>query len=443
MLLLARAGFVGRGRVGVLGRARSAREREAEQESEQRESGRAHAGTLSCYRGAVEASASSARTHALSAILDELITPALVIDLDAVDHNIAAMLRHTGGPARWRPHLKTNKQAVVIAALLAQGVECFKVATLDELALALDSAAGRRCDVLIAHPLTRPAFEASRRLAAAHANARVQWLADSPEHLDALTSWARHAPLLVALDVDLGMARTGTPPQVWHEWLAQAERARRVVITALHGYDGHLRSEQRELAHAGYDRLLALAEAAAARELVELARLDIVTSGTHSFSLALAHPGLARGPARHQVSPGTIVLSDRRSAHAAAELGLRQAAFVASRVISRGAGRVTLDAGSKSITPDGEPPVCEVVDHPELVPLRASEEHLPCRLAAGALAPPLGELVWLIPDHVCTTVNLHREALWIRGDRLVGRGPIVSGHRFTPPLAGGDALAGS
>lgn len=437
MLLLARARLV-RGclAIGVLARARSA----GEQQAEQRESGRPHARTLSCYRGAVEAgtaTSSQARERALAAILDELITPALVIDLDAVDHNIAAMLRCTGGPARWRPHLKTNKQAVVIEALLAQGVDCFKVATLDELALALATceAGQRSCDVLIAHPLTRPAFEASRRLAAAHASARVQWLADSPEHLDALLGWARHAPLLVALDVDLGMARTGSPPQVWQAWLSTAERARRMTITALHGYDGHLRSEQRELAHAGYDQLVALGEAAAARGLATLERLDIVTSGTHSFALALAHPGLARGPARHQVSPGTIVLSDRRSAHAAAELGLRQAAFVAARVISRGHARVTLDAGSKSITPDGDPPVCEVVDHPELVPLRASEEHLPCRLAAGARAPELGTLVWLIPDHVCTTVNLHREALWIRGDRLVGRGPIMSGHRFTPPLA--------
>lgn len=377
----------------------------------------------------MEASSTALRERALAPILDELITPALVLDLDAVDHNIAATLRRVGDPQRWRPHLKTSKQAVVIEALLGQGVTCFKVATLDELALALACAGERSIDVLIAHPLTRPAFEASRRLAAAHPSARVQWLADSPEHLDALTSWARHAPLLAALDVDLGMARTGSPPERWTAWLAQAERARRVAITSLHGYDGHLRASDREAAHAGYDRLLALADAAAEAGLATLARLDLVTSGTHSFSLALDHPGLARGPARHQISPGTIVLCDRRSAHAAAELGLRQAAFVAARVISRGAERVTLDAGSKSITPDGDPPVCEVVDHPELVPLRASEEHLPCRLAPGARAPELGALVWLVPDHVCTTVNLHREALWIRGDRLVGRGPIASGHR--------------
>ena len=127
-----------------------------------------------------------------------------------------------------------------------------------------------------------------------------------------------------------------------------------------------------------------------------------------------------------------MVLSDRRSHAAAADIGLRQAAYVATRVISVGPGRVTCDAGSKAITPDGAPPTSAVLDHPELIPQRASEEHLPCAVDAASPdpAPALGTLLWLIPDHVCTTVNLHREAVWLRGGRFVGFGPIAaSGHR--------------
>lgn len=380
----------------------------------------------------------AASTHdldrAIAPIVDQLLTPALVIDLDAVEHNIAAMLAHVGAARRWRPHLKTVKQRVVIERLLAQGVTQFKVATLDELALALGSADGLAIDVLLAHPPTRPAFVAGLALAAAHPHARVQWLADSPAHLQALAAWADATPIAVALDVDLGMARTGTPPAAWLEWIASNTRPAKLAITSLHGYDGHLHWTQRDEAHAGYDALIELARALAASSS-DQPPLEIITSGTHAYAHALAHVGLANGPWLHQVSPGTIVLSDLRSREAAEQLGLRQAAFVVARVISLGVGRVTLDAGSKSITPDGTPPTCAVLEHPELTPLRASEEHLPCRVdpASGAAPLELGALVWLVPDHVCTTVNMHREALWVRGDRLVGRGPVISGHRPSPP----------
>ncbi|MFV8755386.1 alanine racemase [Nannocystaceae bacterium ST9] len=371
--------------------------------------------------------------RALAPILAELLTPALVVDLDAVEHNVAAMLAHVGDPRRWRPHLKTVKQRVVIELLLAHGLAHFKVATPDELALVLACGEARAIDVLFAHPATPPSFRVTRALAAEHPRARVQWLVDSPTHAVQLARAAEGAPLEVQLDVDLGMARTGTPPAIWRAWLDSGEVPAELAITGLHGYDGHLRWHERERAHAGYDALIELARAIVRPDRPDL---QIVSSGTHAYAHALAHAGLREGPWLHQVSPGTIVLCDLRSREAAEQLGLRQAAFVAARVISLGAGRATLDAGSKSITPDGEPPVCAVLDHPELTPLRASEEHLPCRLAPDAAPPELGSLVWLVPDHVCTTVNLHREAIWIRGDRLVGRGPVVSGHRCSAPESG-------
>jgi len=374
--------------------------------------------------------------------LDQWLTPALVLDLDAVEHNIAAMLARVGDPSRWRPHLKTVKQAVVIDLLLDRGVRQFKVATPDELALALSRADRSErepsIDVLLAHPQSQPGFSFTRALARAHPRARVQWLADSPAHLDQLAAWTDAPELAVQLDVDLGMGRTGTPVREWLAWTRSSSASSAwsrssLTFSGLHGYEGHLRWTERAEAHAGYDALIELAQALEGSG--RASGLEIVTSGTHAFEHALTHPGLAAGPWRHQVSPGTIVLSDLRSRAAAESLGLRQAAFVAARVISVGAGRVTLDAGSKSITPDGDPPVCAVLDHPELTPLRASEEHLPCRVDAefGAPALELGALVWLVPDHVCTTVNLHREALWLRGDRLVGRGPVISGHRCSPP----------
>ncbi|WP_165704068.1 alanine racemase [Enhygromyxa salina] len=373
--------------------------------------------------------------QALAPCLDRLITPALVIDLDAVQANLAATLRRVGGPQRWRPHLKTSKQAVIIELMLDAGLRSFKVATCDELALLLRTAGPRAVDVLFAYPAQRASLSAVLALARAHAGSRVQVLADSPAHLDALAGWSRalgrDAPLPVMLDVDLGMHRTGTSPARWRELAAMPDP---LELAGLHGYDGHLTWAQRDEAHQGYDALIELAAALRAGPAApEHGALELVTSGTHSYAHALDHPGLGAGLGagdwRHSVSPGTIVLSDRRSHQAARDIGLRQAAFVATRVISAGPERVTLDAGSKAIAPDVSPPSSAVLDRPELEPQRASEEHLPCRVATNAHSPELGRLLWLVPEHVCTTVNLYREAVWIRGGRYVGVGPVgASGH---------------
>jgi D-serine deaminase-like pyridoxal phosphate-dependent protein len=373
---------------------------------------------------------SESLTRALAPILAELLTPALVIDLDALAHNLAATIERVGDPARWRPHLKTAKQAVVIEAMLAAGLRHFKVATPEELKLALSCArAHADVDVLFAYPASRATLGAVLELMST-SEARVRLLVDSPTHLVELAAAAsalgRRAPLPIMLDVDLGMQRTGTAPELWQAKLSAIPAP--LELTGVHGYDGHLRWDQRAEAHAGYDRLCELAAALASRMPSELAAVE--TSGTHSYAHALAHAGLREGSWVHRVSPGTVVLSDLRSHEAAADIGLRQAAFVATRVISVGPGRVTCDAGSKAITPDGAPPTCAVLDHPELTPQRASEEHLPCLVAPEAPAPALGELLWLIPDHVCTTVNLHREAVWLRGGRFAGFGPIAAaGHR--------------
>ena len=110
---------------------------------------------------------------------DPPLTPALVLDLDAVDTNVAAMVARAGGPDRWRPHIKTVKCAAVIARVLDAGVRCLKVATVAELALVLETAAeaGARVDVLVAFPL----YGASVEAAVAQGRAALRWLAARPD----------------------------------------------------------------------------------------------------------------------------------------------------------------------------------------------------------------------------------------------------------------------
>jgi D-serine deaminase-like pyridoxal phosphate-dependent protein len=368
----------------------------------------------------------TATDHERAAALDRALaqaprsveTPALVIDLDRVAANIARLIEAIG-LASWRPHVKTVKQTAIVELLLAAGVRRFKCATLAELDLVLacapESAPESDIDVLLAYPvadgLVAPLVERAR----VRPHARIGVLADDPEHLATLSPAA--GLLDVWLDVDVGMHRTGSSPARW------SERGP-ATIAGLHGYEGHLTWDERAAAFAGYDALVELARATQAPA--------IHTSGSHGFAHALAHAGLRGGPWRHEVGCGTLVLSDVASEQPARAIGVEPAAFVATRVVSRPtADRITLDAGSKANSPDRPPPSARVLGHPELRADKPSEEHLPVVVTGGS-PPERGTVLWLVPDHVCTTVNLYREAIYVRGDRFVGSGPVAAAGRPSP-----------
>lgn len=377
-------------------------------------------------------------TRALAGLEEELLTPALLVDLDAVEHNIDAIVQSIGDRRRWRPHVETVKQSRIIRSLLGRRVRALECATIDELALVLETAERVHpegyVDVLVAYPATRNALRAIVGLAHDYEGGRIRLLADAPEHLRALTDWTAAKPpprpFDVLLDVDVGMQRTGTPVEGWRAAAEELQGGPHLRIVGLHGYEGHLGWQDRAEAHAGYDGLVSLARVLPNVELV-------VTSGSHGFAHALAHGGLRAGGFHHQVSPGTLVLSDCRSAAAAETLGLQQAVFVASRVISRpGPQRVTLDAGSTALAPDRPAPACTVLGRPGLRALEASEQYRPFVVREGE-RPALGELLWLVPDNACTTVNSHRQVIYVRGGELVGKGRVEAMSRTLDPRGGG------
>jgi D-serine deaminase-like pyridoxal phosphate-dependent protein len=232
----------------------------------------------------------------------------------------------------------------------------------------------------------------------------------------------------VLLDVDVGMQRTGTSVARWQRAWDAVVGNEGVRIAGLHGYDGHLGWSAEAAAHDGYDQLVELAQKLP-RPKKKRDKLQVVTSGTHSFDHALRHKGLGDGPWQHQVSPGTLVLSDLRTKEPAEALGLQQAVFVATRVISRpGSDRVTLDAGSKAMNPDRSDPACAVLGWPNLETLEPSEEHRPAVAREGE-RPQFGDLLFLVPAHACTTVNLHRYVHYIEGGEHVARGPVEAMSR--------------
>jgi D-serine deaminase-like pyridoxal phosphate-dependent protein len=102
-------------------------------------------------------------------------------------------------------------------------------------------------------------------------------------------------------------------------------------------------------------------------------------------------------------------------------LGYVPAVVVLSTVISHPAPNIfTCDAGHKSVSADAGVPTCEIVGWPGLKPLKPSEEHLPVDASITGRVPAIGSQLYLIPRHICPTVNNFDEALIVIGGEVRG-----------------------
>jgi D-serine deaminase-like pyridoxal phosphate-dependent protein len=357
-------------------------------------------------------------------LVEELLTPALVVNLDVVRENLRRVIGYLDGdPDRWRSHVKTVKIPAVFSEIVRAGVRAFKCATTREaehLLRTLDEEGVRNGDVLVAYPLIGPGLARLGRIASDHPASRLSVLCEDAETLEAIP-----ANVTVFADVNPGMNRTGVPAERLADLLKVGRRAGK-RFRGVHFYDGHLArgapETRRSLAFAGYDRLMEIL-AAFDRDGIPVG--EIITSGTPTFRHAVAYPPFAGVTgARHRVSPGTVTFHDLRYEQELEEIDLLPAAVVASRVVSRPAVDIaTCDAGSKAIAADAGDPCAYVLGHPELRAMTPSEEHLPLRVLTGS-APLRGTLVYLVPRHVCPTVNLSEAAILMEGGELRGIVPV-------------------
>ena len=132
-----------------------------------------------------------------------ILTPALLIDRDRVQHNIGTTLNLLGGEAnRWRPHVKTAKLGYIMRMLVDSGVRQFKCATSLELSIACQAGAK---DVLVAYPLVGANAARVRQIAEQHGSIAISVLVENPSQVE---QW-RGTSVSVFVDVNLGMNRTG------------------------------------------------------------------------------------------------------------------------------------------------------------------------------------------------------------------------------------------
>ena len=378
--------------------------------------------------------------YAVSGI-EDVLTPALVMYPDVIAANIERTLELLDGNAdRWRVHIKTAKLARTLRMLTDRAIRNFKCATTLELLVACRNGAP---DVLLAYPVMGANARRVQDIAQQFPNVGISVLAENEEQAQ---QW-RASRVGLFIDINPGMNRTGIEQSQTNKIVSLA---RSIVDAALdfrglHYYDGQYGNlpepERTQAAHRGYDHLL--------RIVNELERLginvpEVITSGTPTFPCSLAYEGFRRGNFVHRVSPGTIVYCDASSLQQLPTVyGYRPAVMVLTRVVSHPhLGIVTCDAGHKAVSADAGVPTCVVLGHPELTPLSPSEEHLPIAVKAvkkGA-TPQLGEALYLLPRHICPTVNNFDAALLVRNGNIESMESVSARGHEAPLLQTADRM---
>lgn len=321
----------------------------------------------------------------------DLDTPAVYVDLDVLEHNIRKMQeRCRAWGVGLRPHTKTHKIPEIARMQLDAGAIGITVAKLGEAEVLPGD------DVLVAYPIMADKLP---RLQAVAKTRRVTVVVDSVEAARALPGIG----LMVEVDVGAGRCGVDTSDQVlaiaraagefrglfyWPSWIDAAgfEKARVII-------DGHIAA----LRAAGFD-------------------VPIVSGGST--------PGAGKTPlipATTEIRPGTYVFNDAscvaNDLATLDECALRVLVTVVSTAVP---GQCVVDGGTKTFSGDATVGVGThgiFPDRPAWTMLKMNEEHGYVRNGSPA---KIGEKVWVVPSHVCTTVNMHDEIYYGRAGRVEG-----------------------
>lgn len=349
---------------------------------------------------------------------DDLQTPAVVVDAQRLDRNLARMAAAADlAGVALRPHAKTHKCVAVARRQLCRGAVGLTVATLAEAEL---FAADGCPSVFIAYPLWAGSGDRGARLAALRGRTDLRAGVDSAA---AASRLADAVPgLKVLVEVDSGQHRSGVPVAAV---AALAQDCLRLGLTVVGAFThpGHAYASPADVPRAASDERSALEAAGAA--LTGLIDGQPVLSGGSSPTAA---DGIA-APLT-EVRPGTYAFGDRQQLHLSHLTEADIALVVAARVVSaQRPGEVVLDAGSKALSSDRPswlPGYGLIIEAPEATVAFLSEEHAVVRGLTTRLS--VGDLVRVVPNHVCTVVNLASELVVVSDGAVADRWPVSARH---------------
>jgi len=345
---------------------------------------------------------------------EELVTPALVLDIDAAQRNIDRMAGELKqlGRATIRPHYKTHKSPDLARRQVKAGAGGLSMATVWEAAVL---AAAGMDDLFVVNTVAHPAK--LRTLAELAADHRILVAVDEAANAAAHSAAAVAAgsTLGIMVEVDTGMDRCGVDTAA--ECLALARHVMELPglrFEGITGYEGHCSlTPDSELRHERQREAMAFFTGVA--DLLETHGIPCKirsAGGIATWRWTAGYPGMT------EIQAGTYVVMD--NFHGKMVPGFEHSLTIQATVISRQSGKVIVDAGNKSVA---DPADVSMVGH-DLTVFRFDEEH-------GIFAAPegsalrVGDAVALVPGYSPSTVNWYDAYHVVHDDVVVDIWPII------------------
>lgn len=338
-----------------------------------------------------------------------LATPALVVDVNILKANMAAMDGILGKSAlKLRPHYKSHKCAALAKWQVENGAIGMTCAKLSEAEDLCDSGIE---DILIANQVVDPAK--IRRLADLANNCRLTVCVDDEQNINALSAAAKNggATIHCLVEYDIGMERCGVTEK--EEVLALARQIAacdNLVFDGLQAYAGHIShmealEDRQQMTAANYEKLKALLAYLRENGIT----VTTVSGGSTGTAQIKAMEGLYT-----ELQAGSYLFMD--ATYRKLGLPFQNALFLLTTVVSKRAGLTVVDAGVKTCGVDQGMPLPENGMVERIVD---SEEHF--QLHNYTEETRVGQKLRMIPAHCCSTVNLHDKLYLVDGDRVVDR----------------------
>jgi D-serine deaminase-like pyridoxal phosphate-dependent protein len=358
--------------------------------------------------------------------IDDLPTPALIIDLDVVERNIAKMqsfVRSRG--CELRPHAKSHKSPFIAKKQMQAGAIGQCCQTLLEAETLMLSGIEH---ILLTHNLaSAPAIERFLNL---RKNGEIMIIVDGTENAEMLAKAARHRGMTadVIVEMDIGINKAGQQPgeatAKFARWVTQTEGLR---FRGIMGYEGHL-----QISTPNYEERKAKAQTALGGVTKSLDALreigitpEIVTcGGTGTYNITAGYPGVT------EIQPGSYIYMDRRYGEIGpAGTDFEKAMWVIGTVVSAPTQtRAVTDLGWKAVGIEYEALGFGGMPTPTLPGLKyvpGGDEHGVLNAEDPKYRPNVGDRIKFIPAHCDTTLNLYGTFYGVRGDHVEVACPVA------------------
>ncbi|MEX2460681.1 MAG: alanine racemase [Paenibacillaceae bacterium] len=348
--------------------------------------------------------------------LEDLDTPSLIIELDRMEQNLLTMqnLAHSAG-VKLRPHTKTHKMAAIAHLQLEYGAQGITVSKLSEAEALAEAGIS---DIFISSEIVGSQKLARIRSLAKKTKLRLS--ADSIYHVEHLANFfGEQVPVELMIEIDTGLHRCGVKPEDALKLVGKiVERFPQVKVAGIFTHEGHVynATDKDHMKQISFDVQSDLIETGKRIEGKFGIRCEISIGCTLGLLSGSILPGIT------EIRPGTYVFYDVVHASYLGHSNYCAATILSTITSKTGEDRVVADAGAKSMTIDQRTSGViktegygQIKHHPDLLIKKLSDEHA---LITPGISLNIGDLIEIIPNHVCPTVNLYNKAYGVRNGKV-------------------------